>query len=118
MSVWDALSGVADDVVDVAEDVADGLADAATSLFEGAAPLAGILVSGGALFIAGPAFLAPAYLAGAGTAAALIRHRPMEPEERSFAERVYGNTLPPNERIVLTNLSGLGGAKFVCPTGR
>jgi hypothetical protein len=116
MSVWDALSSVADDVLDVVEDVGEGIGNAAASLFEGAAPLAGILVSGGALFIAGAGFLAPAYLSGAGAAAALIRHRPMEPEERSFAERVFGNTLPPNERIVLTNLSGLKGAKFVCPT--
>jgi hypothetical protein len=116
MSIWDDIGDVADDVVEGIENVADGLADAAESLFEGAAPLAGILVSGAAIFIAGPTYVVPAFLAGAGGAALLIRHRPMSHDERVFAEAVYGNTLPSNDRIVLTNLSGLGGAKFVVPS--
>lgn len=115
MSIWDDIGGVVDDAVEVVEDVGEGLADAAASLFEGAAPLAGILAMGPALFIAGPTYVVPAFLGGAGTAAALIRHRRMEQIELDLALRVYGDTLP-LDRIVLTNLSGLGGAAFTMPT--
>lgn len=90
MSIWDDIGGVVDDAVEVVEDVGEGLTDAAASLFEGAAPLAGILAIGPALFIAGPTYVVPAFLAGAGTAAALIRPRPMDQDECELARRVYG----------------------------
>ena len=115
MSIWDDIGEVVDDSVEMVEDVGDGLADAAASLFEGTAPLAGILAIGPALFIAGPTYVVPAFLAGSGAAAALIRHRPMDQAERDLALRVYGDTLP-LDRVVLTNLSGLDGAAFVMPT--
>src|SRR4051812_44492385 len=75
----------------------------------------GIVTAGASLFVLGPGTLIPAFIAGSATGNALIRHRQMTPEERAFAEGIFGNSLPPNDRIVLTNLSGLEGAKFTCP---
>ncbi len=39
----------------------------------------------------------------------------MSPDERKFAETVFGGSLPSNDRIILTNLEGLNGRKFVAP---
>ncbi len=46
---------------------------------------------------------------------ALIKQRPLSQQESQFAAQVFGNTLPPADQIILTNLSGLGGRAFTMP---
>lgn len=105
------------DIVDAVGNAVEDLADAAASLFDGAGPLVGIAVSGAALFVVGPGAAIPAFVAGAAAGNALIRHRQMTPDEKRFAEVVFRSSLPPNDRIQITNLSGIGGRAFVCPNG-
>src|ERR1044072_7924019 len=76
--------------------------------------IVGIIVAGGAVYVRGPAALIPAFLAGAATTAALVRQRHMTDVEIAFANRVFHGTLPV-ERILLTNLVGLGERAFVSP---
>ena len=60
----------------------------------------------------GPSAIIAAVVAGVAAGAitdALIRHRQISTEEYDFARTVFGNTLPPRERIFLTNLSYGGG---------
>jgi hypothetical protein len=68
----------------------------------------------------GPFVFGPALIAGAATSSLLIKQRHMTQEERWFVESVFGNTLPPNDQIILTNLSGIHGRAFVYvnPTGQ
>jgi hypothetical protein len=115
MGIFDDIAEVGEDIVDGAGDVAGDLVDAAGDLFEGAGQLAGIAVAAGALFVIGPGAVIPAFIAGSAAANALIRQRHMTNDERAFAERVFGASLPPNDVIFLTNLTGIGGRKFVCP---
>lgn len=84
----------------------------------GIAGLAGVAVAGGVLVVFGPGAIVPAIVAGAvaGTAFELsIQHRPMTGPERDFAKRVYGDTLPV-DRIILTNLLGIGKRPFTIPS--
>lgn len=46
---------------------------------------------------------------------ALIKQRPLSAQEAEFAGSVFGNSLPAPDRIILTNLSGLGGRAFTMP---
>jgi hypothetical protein len=46
---------------------------------------------------------------------ALIKQRPMSGWEAQFAAKVFGNSLPPADQIILTNLAGLGGRAFTLP---
>ena len=81
---------------------------------QGAGGLGGVITAAGGAFIFGPGVILPAFVAGAIGGELLIRHREVAPHERQFAEKVFGPTLPWN-RIRLTNLSGAGDRKFVCP---
>jgi hypothetical protein len=84
----------------------------------GTAGLAGVAVAGGVLVVFGPGAIVPAIAAGAAAGIAVeltIEHRPMTGDERAFAERVFGPTLPV-DRIVLTNLLGLGKRAFTIPS--
>ena len=84
----------------------------------GTAGLAGVVVAGGVLVVFGPGAIIPAIAAGAAAGIAVeltIKHRPMTGAERAFAERVFGPTLPV-DRIVLTNLLGIGKRAFTIPS--
>lgn len=78
--------------------------------------LAGIVVAGGSLLVAGPGFAIPAFVAGSAAANALIKHRSLSADEYAFATTVFGNSLPARERIVLTNIERPDGRKFTCPS--
>jgi hypothetical protein len=78
----------------------------------------GIGIIGGALFIWGPLAIGPAFLVGVGAGAivdALVKIRRMEPFERDFARRVFGDSLD-FDRIRLTNLVGFDDRPFAMPT--
>jgi hypothetical protein len=80
--------------------------------------LAGVVAAGSVLVIFGPTAIIPAIVFGAavGTAFELaLEHRPMTPDEIAFAERVFGPTLP-IDRILLTNMLGIGRRPFTIPT--
>ena len=84
----------------------------------GTAGLAGVVVAGGVLVVFGPGAIIPAIVAGAAAGVAVelaIKHRRMTDAERVFAERVFGRTLPV-DRIVLTNLLGIGRRPFTIPS--
>ena len=74
----------------------------------------GIIVAAGAAFVFGPGVLLPVFLAGAAVTAALVKQRHLTGEERQFVEQVFLGTLP-MERILLTNLVGLGDRPFTAP---
>ena len=66
----------------------------------------------------GPSAIIAAVVAGVAAGAitdAMIRHRQVTAEEYRFASAVFGNTLPPRERLYLTNLSHGGGRKYTWP---
>jgi hypothetical protein len=66
---------------------------------------AGMTIAAGVLLVFGPGVVVPAFVAG-GVAEALLRHRAMNDEEARFAAKVFGNTLPPPDQIILTNAIG------------
>jgi hypothetical protein len=115
VSIWDDIAQVPATIVNAAGDVVHGVANAAAGVFEGSRGLVGVVTAGASLFIAGPGALIPAFVAGAAAGQFLVRHRLMTVEEYAFAQEVYVDSLPPGDRIVLTNLFGLGGKKFTCP---
>jgi len=45
----------------------------------------------------------------------MISHRQITSEEYRFAVAVFGNTLPPKDKLYLTNLSHGGGHAFTWP---
>jgi hypothetical protein len=86
----------------------------------GTAGLAGVLVAGGILVVFGPGAIIPALVAGAGVGVAVelsLKHRRLtdRPEEVAFANRVFQGTLPV-DRIVLTNMLGVGMRPFTIPS--
>jgi hypothetical protein len=84
----------------------------------GTGGLAGVGVAGGLLVVLGPGAIVPAIVAGAAAGVAVeraIKHRKLSDAERRFAEGVFGRTLPA-DRVVLTNLLGLGRRAFTIPS--
>lgn len=88
------------------------VADAADDLFDGPDRLAGLVCDGAALAVVCGGARVPAMLPGCDTK---VRHRHLTDTERRFVDNVFGTSLPPNDRIVLTNLLGLGSRPFTCP---
>ncbi len=74
----------------------------------------GVILSGAAAFVLGPGVLIPAFLVGVGVTAALVKQRHLEPHERSWSDRVFQGKVP-WERVLLTNLLGLGERPFTTP---
>jgi hypothetical protein len=76
--------------------------------------LAGVIVAAGATCLLGPAVMLPVLVGGVLIGDLVVRHRRMNQEEVALATRVFGDTLPV-DRILLTNLSGIGGTEFTVP---
>jgi hypothetical protein len=94
------------------------LASITKASFAGPGGLVGVAVAAGVVWIWGPGAFVPAIVAGVAAGAvtdALIRHRPLSAAESAFARQVFGDTLPTDSRIILTNMSGLGGRAFTTP---
>lgn len=113
--------GFLDNVGNFFEDVSEipgDIVEAGASLFDGPGGVAGIFVSGGVLLVGGPGHFVTAFVAGVVTTEivnAMIKTRTMSSEERTVAEMVFGNTLPPYDKVIITNLNGIGGRAFVMP---
>jgi hypothetical protein len=110
-----------DDIGEFFEDVAaipGDIVEAAASLFDGPGGVVGIFVSGAQLLVGGPTALVPAVIAGVAVSEvvnALIKTRRLSAEERTVAELVFGNSLPADDKIILTNLRHPQGRAFVVP---
>src|ERR1044072_7109957 len=108
------------DIVDGIVKIGEDIIEAGASLFEGRKFLTGIALVGSQLIIPIPGLQGkaiPVFIVGATAGKALIKQRHMTPQERAFAEKVFGNSLPPNDKIFLTNLTGIGGREFTIPNG-
>jgi hypothetical protein len=98
--------------------VSADLANAFGASFVGPGGLVGVVTAGGVVWLFGPGAVIPALIAGVAAGAitdALIKHRQLTDDEYSFASTVFGDTLPPRERIYVTNLSHDGGRKYTWP---
>lgn len=93
----------------------EAVARAVKPLTRGPGFTAGAVVAAAVGLLGGIGFAIPAFAAAAVLAHVRIRHRAMTPQERAFARSVFGGSLPNGERIVLTDLAGLGGCCFVVP---
>lgn len=75
-------------------------------------------VLGGVVVFAFGGSLVLAVTSGAAVGAvtnALVKQRPMTAAEAGFAAKVFGGSLPPASRVILTNLLGVGGRAFTMP---
>ena len=110
VAAFGATFGAAGVAIVVAGGVADRL-----NLEELVLPgIVGVIVAGGAAFVLGPSALLPAFVVGAVATAATVRQSPMTEEQKAFADKVFKGKLP-YDRILLTNLVGLGGRPFTTP---
>lgn len=86
--------------------------------FVGPGGLVGVAVAGGIVWTFGPSAIIAAVVAGVVAGAvtdALIEHRQIHQDEYDFAQVVFGDTLPPMEKLYLTNLSHDSGRKYTWP---
>jgi hypothetical protein len=86
----------------------------------GTAGLAGVVVAAGVLIVFGSSAIVAAIVAGAAAGVAVelaLKHRKLtdRPEEVAFANRVFQGTLPV-DRILLTNMLGIGRRPFTIPS--
>jgi len=94
------------------------LADSLDATFVGPGGLIGVAVAGGVVWVFGPSAIIAAVVAGVAAGAItdeLIKHRQPTDQEYRFAQTVFGDTLPPRDRIYVTNLSHDGGRKYTWP---
>lgn len=92
------------------------MADALDASFVGPGGLVGVVVAGGVVWVFGPSAIIAAVVAGVAAGAitdAMISHRQITSEEYQFAVTVFGNTLPPMDKLYLTNLSHGGAAHIL-----
>jgi hypothetical protein len=76
--------------------------------------LAGLILAEGQYFLFGPTYFIPVFIGGALVTAALFERRDLRIEEIDEAKRVFGDTVP-YDKIVVSNLEGLGGRAFAVP---
>lgn len=76
--------------------------------------LVGLATAGAATVLVGPGVIIPVFVGGILATAATVRFKPLDATERGIASAVFGDTLP-FDRIVKTNLTGVGGRAFVVP---
>ena len=94
------------------------LSDAFDGNFAGPGGLVGVLVAGGIAWVWGPSAILASVAGGVAAGAitdALIDHRTLTEDEYRYAQVVFGDTLPPRERIYVTNLSHDGGRAYTWP---
>lgn len=94
------------------------LSDSLDASFVGTGGIVGVLVAGGVIWVYGPSAITAAVVAGVAAGAitdASFRHRLLTDDEYAFADTVFQGTLPPREKIFVTNLSHDGGRKYTWP---
>ena len=94
------------------------LSDAYDGNFMGPGGLVGVLVAGGIAWVWGPSAILASVAGGVAAGAitdALVDHRMLTEDEYGFASVVFGDTLPPRDRIYVTNLSRSPGRAYTWP---
>ncbi|RYX85688.1 hypothetical protein EON83_04945 [bacterium] len=119
------IEDVAKSIVGLAKAIGKGVAAAVVGLGEeivnafNSLGLAGDLgILAGVVVFAFGGSLVLAVTAGVAVGAmtkAFVKQRPVTQAELGFAARVFGGSLPPANKIILTNLEGLGGRAFTMP---
>ena len=77
--------------------------------------LVGVIAAAGAVFVLGPGAMLPAFVLGAAATAATIKQRHLEEQEKEYVDKVFRGTVP-YDRVILTNLLGVGNRPFTMPT--
>jgi hypothetical protein len=78
--------------------------------------LVGLIAAGGAYIFLGPTVMFPVFLGSAFAMEAFgPKHRPLRPSEIEFAKTVFNDNTIPWDRIIVTNMVGLGGFPFTTP---
>jgi hypothetical protein len=114
MGILSFVKGVLNDITDIPGDVVDRF----EKMVKGPGGVVGILVAGGVVFVGAPGSITTAVVAGVAAGAitdALVKTRTMSAEERTLAQMVFGNSLPPHDKIILSNIEGKDGRQFVVP---
>jgi hypothetical protein len=85
--------------------------------FLGPGGLTGVVVMAGTVMVLGPTMAIPALVAGTIAGDLLIQHKRLSDTgiDPKVWQSVYGDTLPPADQIILTNLSGKDGRAFTVP---
>lgn len=118
MSILDWVESAGESIGNLAGDAVGFVKDAVAaggSLFEGGHGLIGVALAGATLILAGPGAAITVLIASSAAASQLIRQRQMTAAEREFVEGVFGGSLPPNDKIILTNLYTVEGRAFTMP---
>lgn len=76
--------------------------------------IVGVIAAGAAGFVFGPMAMFPAFVLGAAVTAATVKQRHLTAEERAFADKVFRGKIP-YDRVLLTNLVGVGNRPFTVP---
>ena len=96
--------------------IGDFFEDAAELVWEGGKSIAGVFIDKkGTIFTQIFGFVQSLFL---DDGVIIPRYREMTAAEYSFVNaKIFANTLPPREKIIITNLLGLGRSPFTWPTG-
>ncbi len=114
MGILNFIKGVLNDITDIPGDVIDRF----QKMAKGPGGVVGVIVAGGMVFVGAPGNITTAVVAGVAAGAiteALVKTRTMSSEERTVAQMVFGNSLPPHDKIILSNIEGMDGRQFVVP---
>jgi hypothetical protein len=95
--------------------VAKGLSSLTKTPIGGLGGDFGILAVAGASLVLGPTFAFPVFVGALVLTALLFKQRELTEQEYEFAKIVFGDTLPPREYIILTNMNGAEGRGFTMP---
>ena len=80
----------------------------------GAAGLAGVIVTGGLVFLLGPSMLIPVLVASTVIGDATIRSHRLREDELALLTPVFGSKIPA-DRVLITDMSSIHGTKFTVP---
>ena len=81
----------------------------------GSSSVGGVVSAGGLAWMISPTYAVPIFIGGKIATDALIKHHTIKADEYAFAQIVFGNTLPPADKITLTNIAGKDNRAFVFP---
>lgn len=113
INLFSSTQVVAFGVLDVIGDFFEGVAEV---IWEGGKSLAGVFLDGAGTFFAQAFGITQALFLDDGVI--IPRYREMTAAEYTFVKnKIFANTLPPRDKIIITNLRGGGKRAFVWPTG-
>jgi len=98
------------------DDIGDFFSDLADAVWEGGKTLAGVFVDAAGTIITQGYGIVQSLVTDDGVI--IPRYREVSGAEYSFVNtKIFNNTLPPRDKIIITNLLGIGKRQFVWPAG-